>query len=162
MRVRRAEPRDLPTIKQIATAAWKTTLAGLLDHSLVDQWLETAYSPAALAERLDDHPVFVVIADERPVAFADAFIEEDRLVLSALCTHPEYRRQGAATLLLERIRSLVSHLPLSVDIFVGNHGAEAFAAAAGFVPGEPIEGHLYGRPLLERRWWLGVDEGASV
>ncbi len=147
---------------QIAHAAWKTTLTELLDRSLVDRWLTTAYSSAALAERLDDHPVFVVIADERPVAFADAFVEEDRLVLSALCTHPEYRRHGAATLLLERIRSLIPHVPLSVDILVGNTGAEAFASAAGFVPGEAIESHLYGRSLLERRWWLGADEVASV
>jgi hypothetical protein len=77
VRVRRAETRDLEAVSRIASAAWKTSLSGLLDPELIDRWLETAYSPAALQERLADHPIFVVIVDEHPVAFADAFIEEN-------------------------------------------------------------------------------------
>jgi len=75
-------------------------------------------------------------------------------VISALCTHPEYRRQGAASLLLSKARSLAPSLPLTVDLLLGNRTGERFAEHQGFSPGETMEVHLYGKPFLERRWWM--------
>lgn len=98
--------------------------------------------------------MFVVDADGYPIAFCDVLTEGGHEVIAALCTHPEYRRQGAATLLVASAQALSPRLPISVDLVLGNRTAEAFVERMGFVPGETMEQHLYGEAFVERRWWL--------
>jgi GNAT superfamily N-acetyltransferase len=154
MKVRRARKADLGSIAHIATVAWRTSYADLLDSDTIERWLATAYSPSALEQRWQDHPIFLVQTDGIIVAFADVYADRDTIVISALCTHPEYRRQGAASLLLAKARSLAPALPLTVDLLLGNRTGERFAEDLGFSPGETMEVHLYGKPFLERRWWM--------
>jgi len=119
-------------------------------------WVEAAYSPAALRQRWEDHPIYLVWEEGKVIAFADAFIEDDQIVTSALCTHPDYRRHGAAGMLLDWIRSLAPPLPVIADIVLGSQAAESFFEARGFVPGETIQVTLFGERIIERRWWLGT------
>ncbi len=88
------------------------------------------------------------------MAFADAFIEDDQIVLSAICTDPVFRRRGAAGLLLEWVRSLAPPLPIIADVILGSRAAESFYESKGFVPGETMQVTLFGERMIERRWWL--------
>lgn len=154
VKIRRADERDLASVGQIASVSWRTTYRSLLDAATIERWLDAAYSLSALQQRWQDHPIFLVEIDRRPAAFADVYIEESRIVVAAMCTHPEYRRHGAATLLLDKTRSLAPALPVTVDLILGNRSGEAFAEFHGFNPGETFEVHLYGEPFVERRWWM--------
>ncbi|NOY54854.1 MAG: GNAT family N-acetyltransferase [Actinobacteria bacterium] len=154
MKIRRADKRDLVSVAQIASVSWRTTYGDLLDADTIERWLAAAYSPSALQQRWQDHPIFLVEIDRHPVAFADVYIERNIIVVAAMCTHPEYRRHGAATSLLEKVRSLAPSLPVTVDLILGNRSGEGFVENLGFSPGETIEVHLYGEPFLERRWWI--------
>ena len=154
--IRRAEPTDLIEVAAIAEKSWQAAYAGLLTPQTVSAWVEAAYSPAALRERWEDHPIYLVLEEGRIIAFADTFIEDDQLVISALCTHPSYRRQGAAGMLLDWIRTLGPRLPVIADVVLGSHGAESFYEAKGFVPGETMQVTLFGERMIERRWWLGA------
>jgi GNAT superfamily N-acetyltransferase len=153
--IRRAEPSDLVEVAAIAEGSWRAAYAGLLKSETVSGWIETAYSPAALHQRWEDHPIYLVTDESSVVAFADAFIEDDQIVLSAICTHPAHRRRGAAGMLLEWVCSLAPPLPVIADVILGNHAAESFYETKGFVPGETFQLTLFGERLVERRWWLG-------
>ena len=153
--IRRAAPSDLVDVAEIASASWWAAYAGLLKPETVSAWVEAAYSPAALRQRWEDHPICLVVEEGKVIAFADAFIEDDQIVTSALCTHPDFRRRGAAAMLLDWIRSLAPPLPIIADIVLGSQAAERFYEAKGFVPGETIQVKLFGERLIERRWWLG-------
>lgn len=155
VKIRRAEPSDLVEVAVIAEGSGQTAFAGLLLPHTVSAWIKAAYSPAALRQRWEDHPIYLVIEDETIIAFADAFIEDDQIVVSAICTHPAFRRRGAATLLLDWIHSLAPPLPIIADVVLGSHAAESFYEKLGFVPGETIQVTLFGEQLIERRWWLG-------
>lgn len=156
MIIRRAEPSDLVDVAEIAAGSWRAAYAGLLKPDTVSAWVETAYSPAALRQRWEDHPIYLVVEERQVIAFADAFIEDDQIVTSALCTHPDFRRRGAAGMLLDWIRSLAPPLPIIADVVLGSEAAERFYEAKGFVPGETIQVKLFGERMIERRWWLGA------
>ncbi len=160
MIIRRAEPSDLVEVAAIAAGSWQAAYAGLLRTDTVAQWLAAAYSPAALRQRWEDHPIYLAIDEDAVVAFADAFIEDDQIVVSALCTDPHYRRRGAGRLLLNWIRSLAPPLPIIADVVLGSQAAESFYEANGFVPGETIGVTLYGERIIERRWWQGATHHA--
>jgi GNAT superfamily N-acetyltransferase len=159
--IRRAEPSDLTEVAAIAAESWQAAYAGLLRTETVSQWLAAAYSPDALRQRWEDHPIYLALDEDVVVAFADAFIEDDQIVVSALCTHPDYRRRGVGGLLLNWIRSLAPPLPMIADIVLGSQAAESFYEARGFVPGETIQVTLYGQQIIERRWWLGATQQAT-
>jgi GNAT superfamily N-acetyltransferase len=154
--IRRAEPTDLSDVAAIAEGSWQAAYVGLLKPETVSAWIEAAYSPAALRQRWEDHPIYLVVEGGRVIAFADAFIEDDQIVISAICTHPAHRRRGAAGILLEWIRSLAPPLPIIADVVLGGHAAESFYESKGFVPGETMQITRFGELLIERRWWLGT------
>ncbi|NIA24688.1 MAG: GNAT family N-acetyltransferase [Gammaproteobacteria bacterium] len=154
MRIWRADEQDLASVAQIANVSWRMTYRDLLDADTIERWLAAAYSPSALEQRWEDHPIFLIEIDGRPAAFTDVYVEGSTIVVAAMCTHPEYRRHGAATALLEKIRSLAPSFPVTVDLILGNQSGEGFVEHLGFSPGETMEVHLYGEPFLERRWWM--------
>ena len=156
MFIRRAEPTDLVEVAAIAEGSWQAAYAGLLKPQTVSSWVEAAYSPAALRQRWEDHPIYLVVEGGSVVAFTDAFIEDDQIVASAICTHPAHRRRGAAGMLLDWIRSLAPPLPIVADVVLGSHAGESFFETKGFVPGETIQVTLFGERIIERRWWLGT------
>ncbi len=154
MRVRPARASDLAAIEAVARLAWYDTHIGLLKPSTIESFLDTAYSPAGLARRLADHPMFVAIDRRRLVGFADAYVEDDRVVLAVLYVDPPDRGLGAGRVLLARVRKLAPSLPISADVLLGNRSGETFYEGHGFVPGETLDGDLFGEPVVERRWWL--------
>ncbi len=162
MRVRPAGAQDIDQISAVAGEAWWDTYAEFLDATTIEAFLRNAYSPRSLRRRVESHPVFVAVQDGSLVAFADAVVRSDRVVLLALYTLPSFRDQGAGTALLQAVRVLAPTLPVCADVLLGNHKGEVFYEAKGFVPGEIIHGRLFGQPVIERRWWLAPrDEPAA-
>lgn len=149
-----AGPEDLGWVVRIGEAAIWDSYEGLLRPHTILRWLDAAYSPPAVRRRWEDHPIFLAWDGDDVVAFADAFIEDSRIVLSALYTEPHHRRRGAGTRLLSRVTELSPNLPVTSDVLLGNRKGERFYEATGFSPGETIHATLFGEPVLERRWWL--------
>lgn len=159
MKVRRAEPIDLTRVAAIAEGSLRTAYAGLLRPETTAAWLKAAYSPSALRRRWEDHPIYLVVDEGEIIAFADVFVEDDQLVVSAICTDTKRCRRGAATELLGFITSLAPSLPVISDVVLGNRTAEGFYEAKGFVPGETIAVTRFGERMIERRWWLPGNRG---
>lgn len=138
---------------EIACAAWRDAFAPLLKTGTIEAVLTHTYSDRALRHRLDDHPMFVVLDTGRLVAFAEAFIEDDRIVLGALYVTADHRGRGAGSMLLDKVTAIAPQLPVTSDVLLGARSAEQFYEAHGFVPGETMKSFLYGEPIVERRWW---------
>lgn len=152
MDIRRAEPSDFDVISSIAKSAWQVAYESLLQPRTIQAAMENTYSHTALTHRWEDHPIYLAI-DREPVAFTDLFIEDDRIVISALYTAVEHQRRGAGSLLLGVAWTLDEHLPVTSDVLLGNRLAEAFYEFHGFVPGETMKSVLFGEEIVERRWW---------
>ena len=152
MLVRPAQPEDLEAVAAIAVRGWWDAYRGLLRASTIEAVLTHTYSERALRHRWEDHPMFLAV-DRVPIAFAEAFIEDERIVLGALFVASDHRRRGIGSLLLEEATSLRTELPVTSDVLLGAASAEVFYESHGFVPGETMKSFLYGEPIVERRWW---------
>lgn len=154
---------DLASISSIGSTAMREAYQGLLRPATTEELISVAYTASALERRWEDHPIFIVTAESGPIAFADAIVEDDRIVIAAIHARPDARRRGAGTLLIERIRGLAESLPTTVDLILGNTSGESFFERRGFVPGESLEVSFFGEPVVERRWYRGalVEQGSA-
>lgn len=98
--------------------------------------------------------MYVAEADGVVTSFADAFIEDERIFLSALFTRPLYRRAGAGAALVGVVRRMAETLPVTCDVLLGSDDSEPFFEKLRFVPGETLRVTIYGEPVVERRWYL--------
>ncbi len=151
--LRGARSSDLEAVAVIAAGAWWDAYASLLEPRTIRTVLERTYSDRALHHRLEDHPMFIVFDAGEAVGFAEAFIEDERIVLGALYVTADHRGQGIGSMLLSEVASLDTGMPVTSDILLGARLAEEFYEAHGFVPGETMKSFLYGEPIVERRWW---------
>ncbi len=154
MNARLARRDDLDSIQRIGTLSILHSYAGFLRPETLDAWLEGVYSTEALTRRWQDHPVYIVDIDGVTAAFADAFIEDDRIFLSALFTLPAFRLRGAARSLVEQVRNVATLLPVTCDVLLGNEDSEPFFERLEFVPGETLRTTIFGEQVVERRWYL--------
>ncbi|MBM3695061.1 MAG: hypothetical protein FJW79_03895 [Actinobacteria bacterium] len=154
MEVRRAEKGDVAGIGSVADAGHWDAYSGLLDPATIAAMLRRDFSPGSVRRRILRGGVLVAVEQERVVGFADAGVEDDRVRLSALGTDPERRREKVAASLLAEARRLAPGLPVTADVLLGCQPVEGYLEAQGFVPGEILHTHLFGQPVVERRWWL--------
>ena len=117
---------DLPAVAAIAVDAWRHAYSDLIGSAAVERYLQTAYSPSGLRNRISDHPIYVAADGPSVMAFADVFVEDGCVVISELCTVPRWRRHGFATRLIERAGQLAESLPVTADVVLGNVAAEGF------------------------------------
>lgn len=157
MKTHLARRDHLDEIMQIGAEAISASHTGLLRRDTIERWIAAAYSQTALEKRWQDHPMFVATDRDLPIAFADAWVEDRAVVLSALYTRPAHRNQGAGTSLLDRVASLAPSLPVTVDVMLGCRDAETFFEHRSFVPGEALEVMLFGERIVERRWYREPD-----
>lgn len=154
MNARLARRNDLEAIQRIGTLSILHSYAGFLRPPTIDSWLDGVYSTETLVRRWQDHPIYVAEIDGVTAAFADAFIEDERIFLSALFTLPAFRLQGAGRSLVEKVRNVARSLPVTCDVLLGNDDAEIFFERLAFVPGETLRVTMFGEPVIERRWYL--------
>ena len=151
---RLAQTADLETIGLIARESMLLSYGQLVRADALRSWIDSVYSPETLVRRWDDHPMYVVDGVGGPISFADVFVEDGRIFLSALFTHPDHRRCGAAGALVGQVRRIAAQLPVTCDVLLGNADGERFFEALGFVPGETLRVTMFGEPVVERRWYL--------
>lgn len=155
IRVRPAEPDDVPAILEIAHAAWRATYAGLIGADAVERFIAAAYTTERIALRLERHTVFVAGEGDGPVdGFVESLVEEGRAHIVAFYTRPETRGRGLGTALLDAVVATYPGLDITADVLVGNELGEPFYAARGFEPGETLDEEVAGETIHERRWWL--------
>jgi GNAT superfamily N-acetyltransferase len=159
--VRDALGRDAAAVRDVASAAWRDTYAGLLGAATIESFVASAYSIERLERRIAGHTFLVVEDGHAVVAFADAIREPDHVNLVAIYALPEWRGRGAGTALLDLLRARFPDLPIAADVLVGNAKGETFYEHRGFVPRERLEEELFGEAVLERRWWLGAPPSAG-
>lgn len=162
MNARLARRNDLAAIQRIGTLSILHSYAGFLRPETLDSWLDGVYSTEALVRRWQDHPVYVSDVDGVTAAFADAFIEDDRIFLSALFTLPAFRLRGAGRSLVDQARCIATGLPVTCDVLLGNDDAEGFFERLEFVPGETLRVTIFGEQVIERRWYLDPLAEESV
>lgn len=148
---------DLDGIVAVAERALHEAYAGVLPPDSVRR--ETArLTGAALKEKLLAGKLLVGVDETGRIA---AFVlVEDRTDHTELTTvlapiHPS--TDVTAQPFVEELRHRGCTFPLSSDIVLGNEPHERFHEAAGFVPGEVLQGDVEGRPVIRRRWWLIGD-----
>jgi GNAT superfamily N-acetyltransferase len=159
--VRDALSGDAAAVRDVASAAWRDTYAGLLADATIESFVASAYSIERLERRIAGHTFLVVDDGHRIVAFADAIPETDHVNLVAIYALPEWRGRGAGTALLDIVRARFPGLPIAADVLEGNRKGETFYEHRGFEPRERIEEELFGEAVLERRWWLDVPPPAG-
>lgn len=153
MTVRRATLGDVTAVARVARAAWADTYRDLLRPETIEAFVANAYSPERLSFRIAANRFYVAEGDAKVIAFADASVVDDRIVLHAIYADPARRRQGAGTALLEALLAELPPLPMTADVLVHNRKGEAFYERRGFAPRERLEASLFGEPVVERRWW---------
>lgn len=153
--VREAVPGDAAAIREVATAAWRSTYAGLIGDESIERFIATAYTIERVATRIDRHVVLVAGAAQGPVeAFAETQTQDDHVQVVAIYARPDARGRGLGSALLERV--IVDHPgeDIAADVLVGNALAEPFYVARRFQPGELLTDEIAGEEIIERRWWL--------
>ncbi len=153
MKVALARRTDLSAVIEIGASALVDAYRELLRPATVQAILSTAYTLPAMHGRWEDHPIFVARSEESILGFADGFVEDDRVVISALCIRPELQRKEAGAGLVDAVGELAATLPLTVDVILGDRQAETFYEELGFVPGETLEVTMFGEKVVERRWY---------
>lgn len=159
--VRRATLDDAPAIAAVASAAWSNTYAGLLRSETIEAFVRSAYSPERLVTRITSNHLYVASGDGPVVAFADARILSDRIVLEAIYAVPQLRGQGAGTALLKALLAALPPLPMTADVVADNRKGEVFYERRGFVPRETLHANLFGEAVVERRWWRDRSEPSA-
>ena len=153
--VRAAVPGDAAAIREVATAAWRSTYAGLIGDETIERFIATAYTIERVATRIDRHVVLVAGAGEGPVeAFAETRTQDDHVQVVAIYAHPDARGRGLGSALLERVIAEHPDQDIAADVLVGNALAEPFYVARGFQPGELLTDEIAGEEIIECRWWL--------
>jgi len=160
--VRRATVDDAAAIAAVASAAWSDTYAGLLHSETIEALVRSAYSPERLVNRITSNHLYVASDDGPVVAFADAQVLSDRIVLGAIYALPQLRGQGAGTALLKALLAALPPLPMTADVVADNRKGEVFYERRGFVPREPLHADLFGEAVVERRWWRDDDDRATA
>lgn len=153
--VRAATREDAEAIRDVATAAWRFTYAGLIGEESIERFIASAYTIERVITRIERHVVLVACAATGLVeAFAESVAQDDHVQVVAIYTRPDVRGGGLGSALLERVIELHPGEDLAADVLVGNALAEPFYAARGFQPGELLTEEIAGEEILERRWWL--------
>lgn len=153
--VRAATPDDAAAIRDVATAAWRSTYAGLIADESIERFIASAYTIERVATRIERHVVLVAGETAGIVeAFAESVAQDDHVQVVAIYARPDARGRGLGTALLERVVALHPGEDLAADVLVGNDLAEPFYAARGFEPGELLTDEIAGEEIEERRWWL--------
>ncbi len=153
--VRPATSGDAEAIRDVATAAWRSTYAGLIAGESIERFIASAYTIERVVTRIERHVVLVAGAATGLVeAFAETVAQDDHVQVVGIYTRPDVRGRGLGSALLERVIELHPGEDLAADVLVGNALAEPFYAARGFQPGELLTEEIAGEEILERRWWL--------
>ncbi|KAB1187004.1 MULTISPECIES: GNAT family N-acetyltransferase [Haloferax] len=112
MPIRAATEDDIEAIRRVAKRSWETDYPEILTRETIDAGVEDWYAHEQIADALLPARSLVLVAerDESVVGFAHATWSNDEHegYILRLYVHPDHRRQGVGSELLERIRGDLS------------------------------------------------------
>lgn len=97
--IRRATPKDVVGIRDVATKAWYNTYLNIYAAKTVNELLAASYNGQHLLKRLEDQLFLVVEEDNEIIGFA-TFIYGTELFLSAHYVRPSWQHLGYGSKLL--------------------------------------------------------------
>lgn len=98
-KIRKATPKDVVGIRDVATKAWYNTYMNIYAAKTVNELLAASYNEQHLLKRLEDQLFLVVEEDENIIGFA-IFIYGTELFLSAHYVSPSWQHHGYGSNLL--------------------------------------------------------------
>lgn len=147
--VRTARPGDAPAIGLVQSFVWRQAYAGVLDEDVVAAF-EAQRFAAVWRQALQDppspaHRVMVGCAGEQvvglaalsPATDADSGLPDQAGEVLELCVHPEARRQGHGSRLLNAAADTLratNHTALVCWVRAQDEAARAFLATGGLEP----------------------------
>ncbi|MBM0867463.1 ribosomal protein S18 acetylase RimI-like enzyme [Staphylococcus auricularis] len=143
--VRKATPRDVIGIRDVATKAWYNTYLNIYAAKTVNEFLAASYDEQQLYKRLDEQLFLVVEDDEDIIGFAN-FINGKELFLAAHYVKPNYQYHGYGKALLSEGLSYFKGQYDAVYLEVNhqNDAAVRFYQHQGFELVRTYEHVLYG------------------
>ena len=123
-KIRKATPKDVVGIRDVATKAWYNTYMNIYAAKTVNELLAASYNEQHLLKRLEDQLFLVVEEDENIIGFAN-FIYGSELFLSAHYVSPLWQHHGYGSELVTEGLSYFNDEYNEVFLEVDNKNDEA-------------------------------------
>lgn len=156
--VRDAQSSDVRGIQDVARTTWDDAYRQIIPEEVRTEFVNRAYSRAALARRIAEGTFLVAVADDRVVGFADFdSVSPDEVELAAIYVLPEAQGRGVGTRLLEAgIGRFPSTKKITLRVERENAPARRFYESRGFAPGRRLTERFLGHELHEVEMTLEV------
>ena len=147
-KIRKATPKDVVGIRDVATKAWYNTYMNIYAAKTVNELLAASYNEQHLLKRLKDQLFLVVEEDENIIGFAN-FIYGSELFLSAHYVSPLRQHHGYGSELLTEGLSYFNDEYKEVFLEVDNKNDEAvsFYEQKGFEKLRSYTHVMYGEAM---------------
>lgn len=147
-KIRKATPKDVVGIRDVATKAWYNTYMNIYAAKTVNELLAASYNEQHLLKRLEDQLFLVVEEDENIIGFAN-FIYGSELFLSAHYVSPLWQHHGYGSELLTDGLSYFNDEYKEVFLEVDNKNDEAvsFYEQKGFEKLRSYTHVMYGEAM---------------
>lgn len=147
-KIRKATPKDVVGIRDVATKAWYNTYMNIYAAKTVNELLAASYNEQHLLKRLEDQLFLVVEEDENIIGFAN-FIYGSELFLSAHYVSPLWQHHGYGSELLTEGLSYFNDDYREVFLEVDNKNDEAvsFYEQKGFEKLRSYTHVMYGEAM---------------
>jgi ribosomal protein S18 acetylase RimI-like enzyme len=161
--IRDARRDDLPGIQEVARTTWHHAYRDTIPEKIRTEFVDRAYSRAALVQRIDEAVFLVAVADGQVVGFA-AFhsVSPDEVELAAIYVLPEAQGQGIGTRLLEAgIGRFPEVTKVTLRVERENTPARRFYESRGFAAGRHLTDSFMGHELHEVEMTLEVGKTSA-
>ncbi|MDL1994834.1 GNAT family N-acetyltransferase [Staphylococcus saprophyticus] len=147
-KIRKATPKDVVGIRDVATKAWYNTYMNIYAAKTVNELLAASYNEQHLLKRLENQLFLVVEEDENIIGFAN-FIYGSELFLSAHYVSPLWQHHGYGSELLTEGLSYFNDEYKEVFLEVDNKNDEAvsFYEQKGFEKLRSYTHVMYGEAM---------------
>ncbi|WP_082220189.1 GNAT family N-acetyltransferase [Domibacillus robiginosus] len=149
--VRLASTRDIPSVQEVARAAWHRIYEGLIPRDVQDAFWDQAYEPDRLTKRMESL-FWVAERGGKVIGFADAVLEKRSAALQAIYLHPDAQGAGIGTWLLYAIlNELPKSSSITAEVETGNVSGEQFYMSRGFTCTAQYDNDFFGHTLRTKR-----------
>ncbi|RIK35761.1 MAG: hypothetical protein DCC58_20135 [Chloroflexi bacterium] len=140
--VRKARVSDAPRLRQLGILGWETTYTDFIRPENRAAYLSGAFWSIETLSRVIVGPENLALVAEHPQSGVIGFLtiepyapDRRKLELTRFYVHPDWRRSGVGSLLLDAALEQIKHLhasALMVNVFARNAVGRAFYERAGF------------------------------
>ncbi|UTR10674.1 GNAT family N-acetyltransferase [Evansella sp. LMS18] len=161
--IRKAVPKDIPSIRKVAQISWNNTYEGLIPHDIQNEFIKRAYSDESMSNRINFSIFLVAELKGNIVGFANFFQEKSRAELGAIYILPENQGSGSGSKLFNMgLKELPNVTELLVHVERGNESAYAFYIAKGFQFSKEFEEELFGHTLKTKQLAMKIQQSEIV